>query len=488
MTTQPSNHFDERPLIIQGGMGVGVSGWELAGAVAAAGHLGVVSGTALELVYARQLQAGDPGGHVRDAFARFPVPALAERVLERYFVAGGIAKGVRSKGVPMYTMTPSADLEALSVVTNFVEVLLAKESGQGGLVGINYLYKIQMPLLASMYGALLAGVDYVIIGAGNPKAVPAVLTKLAAGEDVSLELKVQYADPTDHFRIAFSPRAIMGDPPPRLARPRFLAIVSSAEQAEALSQRGAESPDGYVFEAATAGGHNAPPRGPLKLTDEGEPCYGPRDDLDLKALEQLEPPFWLAGSCGSPDALGPALQAGAAGVQVGTAFAFCRESRLTAEIKDAVLEQVRAGHVRVFTDARASPTGFPFKVIQLPETLAAKSAYASRPRVCDLGFLRMPFKSPGGHLGYRCPAEPERLYAAKRGRPQHVEGRKCLCNALLANIGLGQVRRDGQVEQPLVTAGDDLPHIGRFLPKGATSYGARDVLEHLLRGRSDRGS
>ena len=35
------------PQIIQGGMGVGISGWPLARAVAQAGQLGVVSGTAL---------------------------------------------------------------------------------------------------------------------------------------------------------------------------------------------------------------------------------------------------------------------------------------------------------------------------------------------------------------------------------------------------------------------------------------------------------
>jgi len=38
------------PTIIQGGMGAGVSGWRLAKAVAQCGQLGVVSGTALEMI------------------------------------------------------------------------------------------------------------------------------------------------------------------------------------------------------------------------------------------------------------------------------------------------------------------------------------------------------------------------------------------------------------------------------------------------------
>lgn len=119
MAARRPNQEIIQPLIIQGGMGVGVSGWELAGAVASAGHLGVVSGTALETVYARLLQAGDLGGHVRRAFAHFPLRALAEKVLDRYFVPEGIASGQRFKPTPAYTMTPSADLLALSVITNF---------------------------------------------------------------------------------------------------------------------------------------------------------------------------------------------------------------------------------------------------------------------------------------------------------------------------------------------------------------------------------
>ena len=51
----------EDPVIIQGGMGVAVSSWHLAREVSRAGHLGVVSGTALDAVLARTLQDGDPG-------------------------------------------------------------------------------------------------------------------------------------------------------------------------------------------------------------------------------------------------------------------------------------------------------------------------------------------------------------------------------------------------------------------------------------------
>jgi len=47
------------PKIIQGGMGAGVSDWRLARAVSRTGQLGVVSGVALDQIFARRLQDGD---------------------------------------------------------------------------------------------------------------------------------------------------------------------------------------------------------------------------------------------------------------------------------------------------------------------------------------------------------------------------------------------------------------------------------------------
>ena len=81
------------PRIIQGGMGVAVSSWRLARAVSLRGQLGVVSGTGIDTVVARRLQMGDPGGEQRAAFDAVPVPAIAQRVWERHYVAGGKAAG-----------------------------------------------------------------------------------------------------------------------------------------------------------------------------------------------------------------------------------------------------------------------------------------------------------------------------------------------------------------------------------------------------------
>jgi nitronate monooxygenase len=238
-----------------------------------------------------------------------------------------------------------------------------------------------------------------------------------------------------------------------------------------------ESPaDGFIVEAETAGGHNAPPRGKPSFTDDGQPVYSDRDRANLESMRGLGLPFWLAGGKATPEALLEARAEGAAGIQVGTAFAFCEESGLDPELKRDVIDKALKGEASVFTDPVASPTGFPFKVV------STGSPEPERERVCDLGYLRVAYERDDESIGWRCPAEPVDQYVRKGGAIEDTEGRKCLCNALMSNIGLGQVRNGGTVEPPILTAGDDLDSIRRFLPPGADSYSAADVISGLLAG------
>jgi nitronate monooxygenase len=214
------------------------------------------------------------------------------------------------------------DLELL-VVANFVEITMAK-AGTDGLIGVNFLEKIQLPTLPSLYGAVLAGADAVLMGAGIPAHIPALLDRLARHEDVEMRVDVVGGDKAIS---RFSPRAFLdGHPAPEVTRPRFFAIVSSHTLATYLDRNTSGAPDGYVVEMPVAGGHNAPPRGKPNLDETGQPIYGPRDDVKLDAIAALGKPFWLAGGWGTPQRVEEALQLGAAGVQVGTAFAFCEES------------------------------------------------------------------------------------------------------------------------------------------------------------------
>jgi len=486
MATPPATAPPCLPRIIQGGMGVGISHWRLAREVARLGHLGVVSGTALDLVLARRLQQGDPEGTMRRAMARFPIPEIARQAEERYFSPEGLRNGDAYRAVPMPRIDLSRDHLQLIVLANFVEVSLAKE-GHGGTVGINFLEKIQIPTLAAIYGAMLAGADYICMGAGIPNHIPGVIDKLALGEAVSLKVDVAGGRdiPGDEAErtLFFDPREFwqgQGEPP-KLKRPEFLAIVSSFTLALSLARKATGRITGFVVEGSRAGGHNAPPRGPMKLTERGEPVYGERDAPDLERFRDLGYPFWLAGSYGAPGKLAEALAEGATGIQVGTPFAFCEESGMDAGVKRRVLEKVRHGSLEVYTDPQASPTGFPFKVVALEGTAFFPGIGWPERRVCDVGVLRHIYARPDGTVGYRCPSEAVDDYVRKGGLEAETRGKKCLCNGLLAAAGLGRRDAAGLAEPPLVTAGDSLVDLGRFLPAEGVSYSASSVLEALLR-------
>jgi len=468
------------PKIIQGGMGVGVSNWVLARAVSIAGQLGVVSGTALDVVLTRRLQLGDPEGHVRRALDHFPFPEIARRVWDQYFVEGGIAPGQSFKSVPLFTANAPAHILELHTLANYVEVFLAK-AGHAGEVGINFLEKIQMPTLSSIFGAMLAGVDYILMGAGIPRAIPGVLDQLARGEAAKLKLDVEGALPEEDFHTSFDPKTFCGGEAPLLKRPKFLAIISSATLAMTLARKSSGKVDGFIVEGATAGGHNAPPRGIMQLSEAGEPVYGERDVPDLKKIADQGLPFWLAGSFGTLGKLAEALALGAVGIQVGTAFAFCDESGIDPRIKTGVIEQALFGQLSVHTDPLASPTGFPFKVLQVDESVSNPAVYNARVRICDLGYLRHPYRKVDGTIGYRCPAEPAANYVRKGGHEADTVGRKCVCNGLVSTIGLGQILSGGAVEPPILTAGDDIGcNIRQFVKPGKMSYSAQEVIDALL--------
>ncbi len=468
------------PMLIQGGMGVAVSDWRLARAVSVAGQLGVVSGTALESVMVRRLQLGDPGGHTRRALGQYPVPAVADSILDRYYVEGGKPANQRFVQTPLGRAEQSGNLLDLLVASNFVEVHLARE-GHSGPVGINYMEKIQTPLLASVYGSMLAGVDYVLVGAGIPKVLPAAIDRLAEGLPVEMKLDVRGASGGDHYVSRFDPATAMRGEGPTLKRPMFLAIVSSHILATMLAAKIDVPVDGFIVEAPVAGGHNAPPRGRPQLSETGEPVYGERDVPDLAAIRDLGLPFWLAGGYDDPDQVREALELGATGVQVGTPFAYCEESGFDTDVKRRVLDLSRNGTATVFTDPVASPSGFPFKVVDLEGTLSDPAVYAGRERErCELGYLRTAYRREDGQLGWMCPAEPVKDYVRKGGDPGDTVGRKCLCNALLANVGLGQVQHGGATEKMLLTSGDMVSDVARFLPPGEASYTAEDVVGRLV--------
>jgi len=434
----------------------------------------VVSGSVLDSVFVRRLQDGDADGSLRRAMLRFPIAGVANRVLREYFRPNGRRPGEAYRLLPMYQQSASRVREQLTMLASFVEVTLAKE-GHSGRVGVNLLTKVQLPTLATLFGAMLADVDCVLMGAGIPREIPGALDALAGGREARLRLEVagEVGDRTEWLR--FDPLDHFPDGPPGVRRPHFFAIVSSHALATVLSRKASGRVDGFVIESHRAGGHNAPPRAAAAPNARGEPIYGERDVVDLARLRELGLPFWIAGGVGRPERLHEALAAGAAGVQVGSLFACCDESGMAEPLKRALVAAAGRGELDVFTDPLASPTGYPFKLARWP----GSGVGPERERTCDIGALRMAYRTATGGLGYRCASEPEHQYIAKGGDPAEARGRRCLCNGLMATIGHGQLRADGSLEPELVTIGDDFMSCSEFL-SGRTHYSASDVLEYVL--------
>jgi len=462
-------------------MGIAISGWPLARAVASAGQLGIVSGTAIDNVFVRRLQDEGVSDRLRAVLDRFPVPSIVDRVL-RQFASTKRAVGDAYQNLLMLTHRSPQHSHDLLVLASFVEVAMAKD-GHDGLVGMNLLTKVQLPTAPTLLGAILADADYIVMGAGVPTHIPGTLVRLAQGEEVEMPLDVAGEVTDESVRtLRFNPARYL--PTHALRKPKFLGIVSSHVLATALAKRSNGPVDGFVVERPSAGGHNAPPRGKFDVDDKGNPEYGERDRIDYEVLRDLDQPFWIGGGITTHEHVNDAISLGAAGVQVGTLFAYCDESGMEPSLRATILSAAQRGDIEVRTSLRASSTGYPFKVVEVEGTIAQPEVYHARTRKCDLGYLREAFARPDGSIGYRCAAEPVKAYVRKGGHVEDTVDCACLCNGLMAACGLGQIRSDGTVEPPIVTSGDCVNEI-RFLMNGRDHYSALDVIAHLSDGVSD---
>ena len=479
------------PELIQGGMGVGISTWRLARSVAETGErigrpvLGVVSGTGLGITMVLRLRRGD--SDTRRAFEAFPVPEIAQGIIERYWLNTDGSVRFRLPPKPEMLVSGSderkADLAKLLIVANFAEVWLARQ-GHSGPVGINYLEKIQLPRLPEIFGAMLGGVDYVLMGAGIPNQVPGVLDDLAGWKEASYKLDVSGSE---KYVLSFDPKTIIPERYRRpLTRPKFLAIVSHHVLAQALALKATGEVDGFVVEGPTAGGHNAPARG-KEISESGEPVYGERDKPDLAKIRGLGKPFWLAGGYASPEKLSEAKSTGAAGIQVGSAFALCEESGLRDDLKRELKRKSYSGDIEVMANPVVSPSGFPFQVVRLEGSLSEPAVYGARKRSCSLGYLVEVYGTTRGGIGFRCPSEPVKAYVKKGGDADSTQGRVCICNGLAAASTDGHAGL-GAGEPPIVTLGQDHSFIRSMLPSAEGSYSSEDVIRSILSiAPSERG-
>jgi len=187
-------------------MGIAISGWPLARAVAQAGQLGVVSGTAIDSVFVRRLQDDGVDESLRAVLDDFPVPSVVNEVVEQFATVRRSASAPY-RTIPMLTHRNVQRSQDVLVLAAYVEVALAKR-GHDGLVGINLLTKVQIPTVPTLYGAMLAGVDYVVMGAGVPTHIPGVLERLALGQTVDSPLNTIGKISSEEIpALHFDPRA-----------------------------------------------------------------------------------------------------------------------------------------------------------------------------------------------------------------------------------------------------------------------------------------
>ena len=435
---------DGMPRLIQAGMGVRISGARLANAASRLGALGVVSGAGLRHVVIEEIRAGNE--EVLRAVRAFPIGRYVEEMMA--WAPGG-TKWNRPAPVDEVDPARGALPQRLSVIAAFVEVMRAKE-GHRGKVGVNVMWKCTLTVLPTILGAMLAGSDALLCGAGVPIELPEILQKLQAGENLAYR---PLTGTGTNVSLDLS-----GDGIARLLAavpaPRMIPILSNYAFPRRIldvweRERGGVKPFAFVLEDHRAGGHNAPPR-----THES---FGEKDDLTgyFDKVVATGIPVYVAGSFpggGGREDFVSWTARGAYGIQVGSRFALCEESGLREDLKDALIAANASGGAVVTTARCASPTGYPFKVAALPGTLTDPEVYAARTRVCDKRYLVQSHfeEQPDGTARetYICPAMPETQFVALGGDAAETPDRVCLCNALLSTAGFFAER-----EAPIVTLG-----------------------------------
>lgn len=325
-----------------------------------------------------------------------------------------------------------------------------------------------MPHLFAIFGAMLAGVDFITMGAGIPDKIPAVIEAYSTGNPATYKIPV--IGEKEGYQMSFNPAEFFGKEIPQLKKPGFIPIIASNVLGIALKRaipRGGIY--GFVIEEPTAGGHNAPPRNKVD--------YGEKDIVDYHRIAELGLPFWIAGSYASPEKLAWAQSVGASGIQAGSIFALSRESGMQESIRKEIIKRAFNKNLSVRTDMRISPTGFPFKVVEIENTISNRDVYESRERVCDKGALVVLYRKPDGSIGYRCPSEPVEAYLKKGGKLEDTVGRGCICNGLLVKAGM---QLEGENEPAVITLGDDISFLSHLIQNEDDSYSATDALNYLF--------
>ena len=283
----------------------------------------------------------------------------------------------------------------------YEEVSLSK--ADGGFAGINIMVALVRDYESSVRGAIDAGADVIISGAGLPLSLPAI------------------------------------QPPGDTA---LIPIVSSVRALELICKKWEKlgyRPDATVLEGPLAGGHLG-----FKIDSI---------DLESNTLDRLLPPVKdmarkygdfpviVAGGIYTRDDIVRFMKMGADAVQMGTRFLATEESSASSAYKEAVIA-AREEDIIVAHDP-GSPCGLPFRIIRQSPMYVSALRRLREPR-CDKGYVLL--KDAEGQFS-RCPAKESNEHAF------------CICNGLLSSAGYNPEK-----EEPLYTVGTNAYRVDRIVP------------------------
>ncbi len=333
--------------IIQGGMGVGVSLYPLARAVAKEGGVGVISSACLDRLVSKRT----------------------------------------GKRVNTYDAVYSEISEAKS---------------EGGYVGINIMVALMRDYQDSVRGAIDAGADFIISGAGLPLSLPTI------------------------------------------QRPKDTALIPIVSSARALDiickkwERVGYRPDAVVLEGPLAGGHLG-----FAIDQIDNEAYSlerllpPVKDM---AIKYGDIPVIVAGGIYSHEDIERFLKMGADAVQMGTRFLATVESSADDLYKEAVLNATKEDIV--VATKPGSPCGLPFRVLRHSPMFVSAQKGLRKPK-CDKGYVLT--KDHEGKYSL-CPAKTDNINYF------------CICNGLLSSAGYNPLE-----EEPLYTVGTNAYRVNKIL-------------------------
>jgi NAD(P)H-dependent flavin oxidoreductase YrpB (nitropropane dioxygenase family) len=452
------------PRLIQAGMGIHISSARLANETSRLGALGVVSGAALRHVVIEDVRAGEE--EAIEIARTFPVALYVDELLT--FALGG-ARHTHAVPVDTPDSRHKARPRRLSAIAAYVEVMRAKR-GHRGKVGINVMWKCTLTVLPTIYGAMLAGVDALLCGAGVPMELPDIVAKIRAGRDMEY-LPLTGTGTYARFAIAQDNTTSLLQ---AMQAPKLMPMLSNFAFAKRMldvwqKEYSGARPFSFVLEHHAAGGHNAPPRNKSEFTEQ--------DSIDsyFDKVLALGVPVYVAGAFkhgGTRAEFQEWTARGAYSLQVGSRFALCEESGMHPDLRQKIVEAVARGELEVTTSPAMSPTGYPIKHVSLLGTVSQMEVYEARPRVCNKMYLTQSHFAPqpdgSTKETYICPAMPPQQYERLGGDVADTKDRVCLCNGLLSTAGYYD-----DIEPPAVTLGES----GRQVTQQTT---ARAIVEDIL--------